>query len=68
MIDWHDAQTERPSNGSMVIIKRQIYVTNDRDRYAVCKAGRTLYTFPFYPFDRKDNIPWSMVDKWAYLE
>ena len=66
--NWIKAEHERPESNRVILIKRAIYVTHDRDRYAVCKSGRTLYTIPFYPFDRKDNIPWSMVDSWVYLD
>lgn len=67
-MDWHKAEVERPEDGRIIVVKRKSHTRFDRDRYAVCRSGRTLYTLPFYPLDKRDNIPWNMVDAWCYAD
>lgn len=67
-MEWHKAESERPDNDRVVVVKRKAYTRFDHDRFAVCRSGRTLYTLPFFPCGKRDNIPWDLVDSWSYID
>ena len=66
-MDWHKAEEERPEDGRIILVMRAQHTKLDKDRYCVCKAGRVLLSVPFYPFDKRDQIPWVLIDKWTYI-
>ena len=67
-MDWHKAEEERPDEGRIILVKRYEHTRFDKNKYAVCVSGRTLYTVRFFSSERRANIPWNFIEKWTYID